>query len=87
MTTFVTDLEGFKQSVGSFLKALEKLDNQKEEDWDSAEAGFKCVSLMYFGLKDKYQAAAEAIAVSYLNFASKKYIEWQAIGKVSYNVN
>lgn len=70
-TTFECDLEGFKRGVAEFTRAVPTLDRA------ALESGFKAVALLYFGLKeDPKRAKAEiAIAVSYFNYASRRYAE------------
>ncbi|GEM_PF-5687351 len=67
MSTFTCDLEGFKRQVAEFCKAAPSAENL-----DQLEAGFKCVSLHYFGIQPVPAAgsAAEIMAVSSLDYAS-----------------
>lgn len=70
-TTFTTDLQGLKRLARDFLLSLEK--NPSE---DEAEAGFKCLTLHYFGC-EYVHPADEIMAVSTFKYASKHYMEWQ----------
>jgi hypothetical protein len=63
------DLEGFKKLVGDFCKAapsagIESLDN-----------GFKCVGLAYLNIDPLPEGANKIIAVSYFNYAGRRYHE------------
>lgn len=65
------NLEGFKKLVGEFTKAaptatIESLDN-----------GFKCVGLAYLGIDPAPApgSADQVIAVSYLEYAGRRYHE------------
>ena len=71
MTTFNCTLNQFKQLVAEFHKAA---DTANLEELD---AGFKCVSLHYFGItpQPESNSAEEIIATSAFNFASNKHIK------------
>lgn len=62
------DLEGFKSGVAEFCKAAPECDR------DSLENGFKAVGLMYLAMEEK-AASDRPIAVSYLEFAARRYSE------------
>jgi len=72
MSTIKTSIEEFKGLVASFCKKAESC-----QSWESLEAGFKTVSLGYLGLETTSEAD-EIIAVSYLDYASKAYMENEA---------
>lgn len=66
--TFSCNLEGFKQAVAEFTKAAPTCDAE------SLENGFKAVGLLYLGMTEEHPAD-RAIAVSYLNYASRRYMD------------
>ena len=66
MSAFPCNLEQFKGMVGEFCKAAPTC------AWDSLENGMKAVGLGYLGIIEQ-DASDIPIAVSYLNFAAKRY--------------
>lgn len=62
------DLEGFKAGVAEFCKAAPECDR------DSLENGFKAVGLMYLAMEEK-EASDRPIAVSYFNYAQRRYMD------------
>jgi len=68
---FACDLETFKHMVADFTKAVKTDANE-----DEIEAAWKCLGLHY--LNCETDAAGDIIAVSYLKYASRRYIEREA---------
>jgi hypothetical protein len=66
--TFSCNLEEFKQGVAEFTKAAPACDAE------SLENGFKAVGLLYLGMTEEHPAD-RAIAVSYINYASRRYMD------------
>lgn len=68
------DLEGFKRGVAEFCKAAPTADRE------SLENGWKALGLMYLGFT-RNAASDNPLAVSYLNFAAKRYNDrdWELI--------
>lgn len=71
MTTFITNLEEFKQGVAEFCKAAPECDR------DSLENGMKAVNLMYLSVPT--DTLTLALAGSYLKFAHRRYMERDTI--------
>lgn len=63
---FECTLEEFKQRTAEFLKAIPDCDK------DSLENGWKALGLSYINMQE-HSPADSTIAVSYLNFAAKRY--------------
>lgn len=65
-----TNREGFKKLVADFLKSA------PDADQDALSAGFKCVSLAYFGLDVPADSGEQKIAESYLQYAMRRHTEY-----------
>ena len=69
--TFACTLDQFKAAVAEFCKAAPECDR------DSLENGWKAVGLMYLAMEEERPSDCP-IAVSYLNYASRRYWERDA---------